>query len=98
MSAVLHIAARPFTHTAGASALTNYGVIGDSQYSDGSGITEAKAQTTVRAAGTWGQFSGLITANTLSVAATYVTRVNGANGNQTFSVGSGTTGEFADAA
>lgn len=47
-------------------------------------------------AGVWSNLSIVITTNTLSAAATFSSKVNGAGGNQTMSIGAGATGRFTD--
>ena len=58
--------------------------------------TEADWQITSRTAGTLSKLWIFIGTNTNDTAATFRTRVNGANGNISVSIGAGVTGEFED--
>lgn len=58
--------------------------------------TEAPVQTLIRTAGTLSNLRAYASANARSSTTTIRSRVNGGNGNQTLSIGSGATGAFED--
>ena len=58
--------------------------------------TEADAQYRLRFATTLDRFRIVVASNTIDGTSTFRTRVNGVNGNQTFTVGALATGEFED--
>jgi hypothetical protein len=62
----------------------------------GSSSTEADRQITCRVAGTFSKLYIRITTNSLTGSSTFKSRKNGANGNQSISIGAGVTGEFYD--
>lgn len=57
---------------------------------------EANKQLTFRTAGTISNFTTYITSNASTATSTYVTRINGADGNQSLTIGIAATGEFTD--
>lgn len=74
--------------------VTRYVSISGSAYS---WATEAQVQYLFRAGATLSNFRVRVRSNTLNGASTARTRVNGANGNQSVSIGAGATGAFEDA-
>lgn len=64
--------------------------------STAAGTAEADTQIKIPVAGSVTNFQTYISANGRSTSTTWVTRINGADGNCTFSVGAGSTGLFSD--
>ena len=78
----------------GASTTNYFPICGNRQ---GSALTvEANAQCLIRAGGTFGNLQINVTANSRSDATTVKSRKNGADGNQSISIGAGLTGVFED--
>lgn len=91
MSSTITIASRS-TGTQGTSSTTYFPVAGTL----GQAGTETVAQQTFRTAGTLKNLYFRVIANTITATSTVRSRVNTANGAQSASIGSSTTGEFED--
>jgi len=72
---------------------TSFPIIGSRAFRE---PTEANAKVQVYEALTWANFYVKVSVNDASSTTSANTRVNGANGNQSVSIGSGTTGDFED--
>lgn len=79
----------------GGASNSNPGSTNFSTFSFG-GANEAQSQTRIRFAGTWDRLGANVVTNTNNSTTTIRSRVNGGNGNQVLSIGSGATGYFED--
>lgn len=75
---------------------TLYRVVGSGYTYPATWTTESTAQIKYHHAGTFSNLSVNVQSNTLNVSATIRLRINGSNGNQVLTVGSGATGVFED--